>query len=98
MNDQNTSDIKIKIADFGLAFNQAASMDHFSKNFELPIGNTICGTPGFISPEVLQQTCQVSTASDLFSLGSIIYSLVTGIVPNGELVRFNNKVFFYKSF
>lgn len=83
------SDIKIKIADFGLAFNQQATLNQTSKGFDTPIGNTICGTPGFISPEVWQQTSQVSTVSDLFSLGSILYSLVTGIVPKGELVRNN---------
>ena len=79
------SNIVVKIADFGLAFCKFASTNTLPA-FEGPVGNTICGTPGFISPEVLQQASNVSPASDLFSLGSIVYSLITGIVPKHRIV------------
>ncbi len=35
-----------------------------------------CGTPGFLGPEVLKGK-SASTKSDIFSLGSLMYSLLT---------------------
>jgi len=36
-----------------------------------------CGTPGFADPEVLKGY-QFTPKSDVFSLGSLLYSLITG--------------------
>lgn len=81
--------LDIKIADFGLALDQNQNETRpFDKKKSLlgKAGSTICGTPGFISPEVWRQTTPVSPASDIFSLGSILYSLVTGNTsPKGDL-------------
>ena len=85
------SHLDIKIADFGLALDQnqnGSNRNFFDKRKGLvgKAGSTICGTPGFISPEVWRQTTPVSPASDVFSLGSILYSLVTGVTsPKGDL-------------
>lgn len=96
-------DLKIKIADFGLAIDLNSSRqksDILTRKIDinLPAGTTICGTPGYISPEVWSQTSVVSTASDLFSLGSVLFALVTGCTPKGDLVRSErdpvNHVFF----
>ena len=81
---------EIKIVDLGLALdlNQVNfSPDHYINNVnEAAIGTTICGTPGFISPEVWKQSVPISPASDVFSLGSIIYSLISGVItPNGDI-------------
>lgn len=83
-------EIKVKIADFGLALDMknvdANGFVNCSPHITAAVGNTICGTPGFISPEVWRQTTPVSPASDVFSLGSIIYAMVTGITsPKGDL-------------
>jgi phosphorylase kinase gamma subunit len=37
----------------------------------------LCGTPGYIDPEVLKGG-NFTTKSDIFSLGVLVYSLLTG--------------------
>ena len=79
-------DVKIKIIDFGLAMD-ANSINN--NNYSRPgravpkkfTGGTICGTAGFISPEVYYQSESASPASDVFALGSILYYMVTGVIP-----------------
>ena len=91
---QQNSDIVIKIADFGLAIDlNSSSVQHLSSKphreehvIPLPMGTTICGTPGFISPEVWSQMQTVSPKSDIFSLGSILFSCIAGYTPKGGLV------------
>ena len=79
-------DIRIKIADFGLALDMESMSVDRKKGFLTGAGTTICGTPGFISPEVWRQSSTVSPASDIFSLGSILYSMLTGVTsPKGDL-------------
>lgn len=36
-----------------------------------------CGTPGYVAPEVLKGF-KTSTKSDIFSLGSLFFSMITG--------------------
>lgn len=84
------ANLEVKIADFGLALdqrkNQGKTIFVGKEKLQGKSGSTICGTPGFISPEVWRQTEPVSPASDIFSLGSILYSLVTGVTsPKGDL-------------
>ncbi|CAG2116160.1 unnamed protein product, partial [Medioppia subpectinata] len=89
---ESDSDLVVKIADFGLAIDlNSSSLQHSSKPHReehvipLPIGTTICGTPGFISPEVWSQMQTVSPKSDIFSLGSILFACIAGYTPKGGL-------------
>jgi polo-like kinase 4 len=41
---------------------------------------TMCGTPNYISPEVLERQ-PYGLSSDLWSLGCILYALLTGTPP-----------------
>lgn len=56
--------------------------------------NTLCGTPGFMPPEALKNegfTCK----SDLFSLGSLLFSLLTHqnlfYAPDNKLIMEENR-------
>lgn len=59
---------QIKIADFGIA---KRSSSHLTE------AGAIIGSPGYLAPEVWQQKHAV-VASDLYSLGIILYECVTG--------------------
>ncbi|KAM7535971.1 hypothetical protein Aperf_G00000104475 [Anoplocephala perfoliata] len=65
-----TKDMKIKIADFGLATKIEPGEDH----------NTMCGTPNYISPEVASRG-QQGLETDVWSLGCMLYTLVVGHPP-----------------
>ena len=66
-----TSDYKVKIIDFGLAVQLA----HAEEERE-----TLCGTPNYISPEVIQNR-PYGLQTDLWSLGCILYAMLTGTPP-----------------
>lgn len=62
----------VKVADFGIAY--AAGTTH------LTIAQTVMGTVQYISPEqVLREP--VDGRTDLYSLGIVLYELLTGCVP-----------------
>ncbi|KAH9284931.1 Serine/threonine-protein kinase PLK4 [Echinococcus granulosus] len=65
-----TKDMKVKIADFGLATKIEPGEDH----------TTMCGTPNYISPEVASRGHQV-LETDVWSLGCMLYTLVVGHPP-----------------
>lgn len=61
----------IKIADFGFA-------NHFSTDSKL---DTYCGSPPYAAPELFQAKKYVGPEVDVWSLGVILFTLVTGSLP-----------------
>ena len=80
-----TDDGRVKILDFGLARSRpapAAPLDDLQPTAPLLTGDlesdrTVIGTVGYMSPEQLRAEV-VTPATDLFSLGCILYEAVTG--------------------
>eukprot|EP00929_Paragymnodinium_shiwhaense_P085707 TRINITY_DN4612_c0_g1_i1.p1 TRINITY_DN4612_c0_g1~~TRINITY_DN4612_c0_g1_i1.p1 ORF type:complete len:931 (+),score=189.66 TRINITY_DN4612_c0_g1_i1:75-2867(+) len=66
------ADGRIKIGDFGLA----AQLEHDSQK-----QRTICGTPNYIAPEILDNRHGHSFEVDVWSLGVIIYTMLFGRPP-----------------
>jgi len=64
--------MQIKIGDFGLA----TKLD-----FEGEKKRTVCGTPNYIAPEILEGKTGHSYEVDIWSLGVILYTLVIGKPP-----------------
>lgn len=64
--------LAVKIGDFGLATNVA---------FEGERKKTLCGTPNYIAPEILDRTNGHSYPVDIWSIGCIIYTLLCGRPP-----------------
>ncbi|MDB9741896.1 protein kinase [Akkermansiaceae bacterium] len=68
-----------KISDFGLA---------------RPVGEVesgiIYGTPGYTAPEVINKPTAVDDRADIFSVGVIIYELLTGRLPSKNYITANS--------
>lgn len=64
--------MEIKVGDFGLAT---------KLEFDGERKRTICGTPNYIAPEVLEGKQGHSYEVDIWSLGVIIYTLIIGKPP-----------------
>ncbi|MGB7324781.1 MAG: serine/threonine-protein kinase [Rubripirellula sp.] len=68
-------EISTHVLDFGLAFGIEEAMRNTNSSAML-------GTPLYMSPEqVLEESLSVGPASDIFSLGSILYECLTGVTP-----------------
>ena len=59
----------LKILDFGIAWLNASGN---------PDGEAVLGTPDYMSPEQFTTPGQVSSLSDIFSLGAVMYQLFVG--------------------
>jgi serine/threonine protein kinase len=66
-----TAEGRAKIADFGVARPLHSS---------LTVARSLVGTPNYMSPEQVKTT-PVSTRSDLFSAGAVMYEMLTGVKP-----------------
>lgn len=67
--------VRAVVTDFGMAFR---SNDEFSLDLT-PEGRVI-GTPEWMSPEQIEGR-EVTIASDIYSLGLVIYRMITGVHP-----------------
>ncbi len=74
-----TDDGQVKILDFGLALRLRADTTR-SRLDELTGSATTGGTPSYMSPEQIRGEVE-TPASDLFSLGLVLYELITGRHP-----------------
>lgn len=63
-----------KVTDFGLAKQMSAGSDQTRTG-------AILGTPSYMSPEQAAGSKEIGPASDVYSLGAILYELITGKPP-----------------
>lgn len=68
------ADLQPKLLDFGLARRERSS-DH------LTLFGEIVGTPSYFSPEQTTGEQDLDARSDIFSLGTILYEILTGVLP-----------------
>lgn len=69
-----TEDSTVKLGDFGL-------VQVLDQHRPLTLGGKIVGTPAFMSPEQVESNGELDFRSDLYSLGSTLYYLLTGRAP-----------------
>ncbi|MEW4486758.1 protein kinase [Thalassoglobus sp. JC818] len=71
--DQNVS---VKLTDLGTARQMIASEDH-----DLTTSQVLVGTPYYMAPEQSRSQSEVTPAADIYSLGAVLYHMVSGRPP-----------------
>ena len=67
-----TNKLELKLGDFGLA----AKLEYDGQRRK-----TVCGTPNYVAPEILEKKNGHSYEVDIWSLGVVIYTMLFGIPP-----------------
>jgi serine/threonine protein kinase len=81
-----THDNDVRIIDFGIALRSDSEISRI---------DGIAGSPSYMSPEQVQSE-EITSASDIYSLGVVLYELLTGFRPfhASSLARLLNQVVF----
>jgi TPR repeat protein/tRNA A-37 threonylcarbamoyl transferase component Bud32 len=79
---------RVKIADFGIAKLLGAD----GKVEQLTAEQQVVGTPHYMAPEQVEQPSIVDHRADIFSLGVVLYEMLTGELPLGKFAPPSKKV------
>lgn len=78
-----TASGELKILDFGIALVRSEDMSDLDTPAPAKSGVEIFGTPEYMAPEQVSLR-KADERSDLYSLGSVLYELLTGRLPFGQ--------------
>ncbi|HEX5105488.1 MAG TPA: serine/threonine-protein kinase, partial [Pirellulaceae bacterium] len=79
---------RVKIADFGLAKLLGKGPDDFT----LTRTQQVMGTPRYMAPEQIERPSAVDHRADIYSLGVVLYEMLTGELPLGRFEPPSHKV------
>lgn len=72
------ADGTVKVADFGLA----KDLTGVASDGRTSVGDGL-GTPYYLAPESMRDAAKVDARADVYSLGVLLYEMLTGSVPQG---------------
>jgi formylglycine-generating enzyme required for sulfatase activity/serine/threonine protein kinase len=78
--DSNDGADHVKILDFGIAKVLDKALDTYSLEQRLTNVGSVIGTPHYMAPEQCQGE-EADARSDIYSLGVVLYELLTGVAP-----------------
>lgn len=86
---------EVKLTDFGIASTDQEEDEGITKT------GAVMGTPAYMSPEQLRNTKNVDKRSDIYSMGVMLYEMVTGEKPfpsnfSSEAIKCINKGIYIK--
>jgi predicted Ser/Thr protein kinase len=79
---------RVKMADFGLA----KLLGKTASDYQLTAPQTVMGTPHYMAPEQLERPQEVDHRADIYSLGVVLYEMLTGELPLGRFAPPSAKV------
>jgi len=79
---------RVKMADFGLA----KLLRKAPQEYQLTGPQTVMGTPHYMAPEQLERPLEVDHRADIYSLGVVLYEMLTGELPLGRFAPPSAKV------
>lgn len=78
-------DLRVRITDFGLAKLVGEEGDRTTPR--LTAARQVVGTPHYMAPEQVREGEVVGVAADVYSIGVVLYEMLTGEVPLGNYPR-----------
>jgi predicted Ser/Thr protein kinase len=79
---------RVKIADFGLA----KLLGRAPADYQLTGAQQVMGTPHYMAPEQVERPLDVDHRADIYSLGVVLYEMLTGELPLGRFALPSEKV------
>jgi hypothetical protein len=79
---------RVKIADFGLA--KILGLE--AEGARLTVEGQVMGTPHYMAPEQVERPLAVDHRADIYSLGVVLYEMLTGDLPLGKFAPPSRKV------